>query len=336
MDQEIEAIEVNGNKKKLGLIILLIAVLIVVGAAAYFLWPKDAKETVANEDDSTIGTTEIAKTWQEGGVAIAGKYADSEIVDPGNGQYRMYYSEEPEVNDFQARVFSAVSSDGINWTDEGEIKRKSTFADVIKLPDGRWRMYFQNSGVVKSAVSIDGLKFTDEAGARIDKDETGFTLENVGATSTIQLSDGTYLMIYRGTINQPYQGTMKVPNNNTQIYFYAISNDGLTFEKKGLAIDSRNDELYNFADGGEFVSWTNEATGETEIRAYFWSYNGIYHSKYENGTFSTPEFVWTNNNDKSVVFVANPASDPTFIKISDNWFMYFGQHEKGIYYAEYK
>lgn len=52
----------------------------------------------------------------------------------------------------------------------------ATFPDVIKLADGRFRMYFQNAGVIKSAISTDGLTWQDEAGTRIDKTENGFNL----------------------------------------------------------------------------------------------------------------------------------------------------------------
>jgi hypothetical protein len=32
-------------------------------------------------------------------------------------------------------------------------------------------------------------------------------------------------------------------------------------------------------------------------------------------------------------FPENPPGDPTLIEINDKWFMYYGQHTKGIYYA---
>ncbi|MBI2627438.1 hypothetical protein HYW72_00750, partial [Candidatus Nomurabacteria bacterium] len=92
--------------------------------------------------------------WQLGGIAIAGKYADAEIVELGSGNYRMYYSIEPEVPGNKLEVFSATSTDGINWKkEEGVRKEFATFPDVVKLPDGRFRMYFQNAGVIKSAIS---------------------------------------------------------------------------------------------------------------------------------------------------------------------------------------
>lgn len=274
--------------------------------------------------------------WRLGGIAIAGNYADAEIVEFVNGSYRMYYSIEPEVPGNKLEIFSSTSTDGINWKkEEGARKEFATFPDVVKLPDGRFRMYFQNAGVIKSAISTDGLTWTDEPGTRIDKTESGFDLENVGAQGTVRLDDGTYIMVYRGTLNEPYQTTEKIPNKDVHIYFWATSRDGLTFEKKGLAIDSRNDVLLGAADGAEWVRW-DQTTGQAELRVYFWSYAGVYHVVYQDGTFSEPVFDFTNNEDKMAKFSPNPPADPTLAKINGKWFMYYGQHTKGIYYATFE
>ena len=274
-------------------------------------------------------------TWKLGEVAIAGTYADAEIVELGNDNYRMYYSIEPEVPGNKLEVFSATSTDGINWNKEEGIRKEfATFPDIVKLPDGRFRMYFQNAGVIKSATSHDGLIWIDDPGIRIDKIELGFKLEDVGAQGTILLEDGTYIMAYRGTVNEPYRTAEKIPNKDTHIYFWATSKDGLAFEKKGLAIDSRNDVLLGAADGAEWVRW-DHATGKIELRVYFWSYAGIYHVTYQDGTFSEPVFDFTNNQDKMAKFPPNPPADPTLAKINGKWFMYYGQHTKGIYYATF-
>lgn len=274
----------------------------------------------------------VQQFWQTGGVAIAGTYADAEVVELGDGSYRMYYSVEPEVPGNKLEVFSATSTDGISWNKEQGVRKEfAVFPDVVKLPDGRFRMYFQNAGVIKSATSYDGLSWVDEPGIRIDTAEPGFSLENVGAQGTIRLEDGTYVMVYRGTINEPYQTTEKIPNRDTHVYFWAASKDGLAFEKKGLAIDSRNSILLGAADGVEWVKWDGG-----ELRVYFWSYAGVYHVAYQNGAFSEPVFDFTNNEDKMAKFSPNPPSDPTFAKINGTWRMYYGQHTKGIYYATLK
>ena len=256
-----------GPKRKLFLIVAGALFLIVLAIVAFLLLGKNLNKPQTSFPQNK-NSAQTESKWQERGVVVAGQYADAEVVDLGNGQFRMYYSIEPEVPGNNLEVYSAVSKDGINWTKEaGTRKRLATFPDVVKLPSGQWRMYFQNGGVIKSALSTDGLKWADEAGTRIDKGQPGFDLDNVGAQSTIRLDDSTYIMVYRGTINESYATKEKLPNQDMHIYFWATSKDGLTFEKKGLAIDSRNETLLGAADGAEWVRWdTSTSSGRLHPR----------------------------------------------------------------------
>lgn len=282
-----------------------------------------------NDTDEDIEKPPVEQEiWNNGKSAISGKYADADIVDLGNGKYRMYYSEEPEVQGFEGRVYSATSTDGINWKSEAGTRMTwATFPSVIKLADGKYRMYFQRQQTIKSAISLDGLTWEEETGIRIDSSNNeGLELENVAAPTVIS-TDSSYLMVYRGTINQRY--STKVPNSNTQLLFWATSDDGLSFEKKGIALDSRNSGFEGLLDGPELVKWDNSRT-----HLYFWSYNGISHVIFENNSFSqTPEFDYTTASNSMAPFPENPPCDPTFMKINDSWFMYYGQHTEGIDYA---
>ena len=308
-------------------VLLIIAIIIILGGIGYFLYTNYFKSPTGGSP-STAQSTVLQAQWQEGGVAIAGKYADADLVDLGAGKWRMYYSVEPEVPGNKLELYSSTSNDGITWTqEEGVRKEFATFPSVIKLADGKYRLYFQNAGVIKSALSDDGLTWTDEPGTRIEAAEEGLSdIENVGAHSVIELSDGTFLMVYRVMVKERY--SQDVPNDSTQILYYAISKDGLTWEKRGLAADSRNETFQGLIDGAELVKW------QVEIRLYFWSYKGIYHLVFENDIFSQePDFDFTNNKDPNLKFAPNPPGDPTLGKIQEKWFMYYGQHEKGIYYA---
>lgn len=316
---------------KWGWILIILIVILLCGGLFYVLRTSKKSE---ERTPSNQGKTTSDQKWVEKGVAIAGQYADADAVAIGGGKYRLYYSAEPEASK-NLEVYSATSTDGKTWTqEEGVRKTMAVFPDVLKLKDNQYRMYYQNAGEIKSAISSDGLTFQDEAGTRINKIETGLSnIESVGAQSTTQLEDGSYIMVYRVTISEPYQTTEKIPNTTTQFYYWATSQDGLTFEKKGLAIDSRNDTLYGLADGADWVNWD-----DGNLRLYFWSYRGVYHSVLENAStanhkFSEPVFDFTNNQDTNVKFAPNPPSDPTLINIGGKWFMYYGQHTKGIYYA---
>jgi len=282
--------------------------------------PEDCKKSV--EESS------VESQWEEGGIAVSGKYADADVVDLGES-YRMYFSAEPEVQNFEGQVYSAVSTDGKKWTlEDGERRKFSTFPDVLKLPDGRWRMYFQNAGEIKSAISQDGLTWTEESGTRIKAEPfEGQAIENVAAPTTFLLEDGTHLMVYRITINKKYDYPDMLPNSNTQLFLWATSEDGLNFEKKGIAVDSRKEPLLGLADGPDLVDF------DGETRLYFWSYKGVYHIVYEDGFSEEPVFDYTTSNNPLNKFPENPPGDPTLIKTDNTWFMYYGSHTKGIYYA---
>lgn len=308
-------------------------IVITFGVVGYLIYINISAKNQPRSTNSINAqpTTNQSQKWLGESAAISGKYADADVLKVEDEKYRLYYSEEPENLDFSGKVYSSISSDGINWIQEAGVRKEmAIFPDVIKLPDNNYRMYFQNAGMIKSTISSDGLVWRDEQGVRVDGKETGFELESVGAPSTIILSDNTYLMVYRGTINQPY-GTEKLPNQNTQLFFYATSSDGLNFTKKGIAVDSRNSTLNGLTDGSDLVNW------DGEMKLYFWTYTGIYHVAYLNGQFSQePIFDYTNNTNIKNKFSQNPPADPTLIKISNTWFMYYGQHTKGIYYTVYQ
>lgn len=267
--------------------------------------------------------------WTATGTAVEGKFADADVVDLGDGTFRMYYATQPEVAGNQFEVYSATSSDGKIWTPEsGQRKTMATFPEVVKLADGTFRMYFQSAGVIKSASSKEGLKWQDEAGTRIDmSNDEGLTFDNVAAPTVLLQSDGTFLMVYRGTVNEQYAGEM-TPNKNTQLLLWATSSDGLSWTQKGLAIDTRVEPLYGLADGPELFV---DDDGSTKLS--FWTYTGVYWSPVSNGTFGEPSKVFALAESTSMnKFPAETPGDPVYAKIADTWYMYYGRPD-GIQYA---
>ncbi|MBS3131892.1 hypothetical protein J4212_05655 [Candidatus Woesearchaeota archaeon] len=265
--------------------------------------------------------------WVYGGPAIGGNYADSDFVYLGNGKYRMYYAIEPEVPGNKLEVYSSTSSDGINWEKEEGTRRTFTvFPDVIKLPDGTWRMYFQNTGVIKSAKSSDGLKWADEAGTRIGtKNDLGLNFENVAGPTTIY-GGNRYIMAYSGAMPGKYKDA---PNSRMAVLLWATSTDGLNFEPQGMALDTRNDRFYGFADTPDLIRWDDGT-----IKMFFWGYFGVYKSEFTGSGFTEPEMVYEAKDDDPMHrFPSSPPGDPTLGKVGDKWLMYYGQHTKGIFYA---
>lgn len=322
--------------KTLLYVVLGIVIVALLGGGAFMVInnakPKtipSTTSTITKNSATTAATPATTKDgWKEVGPAFAGTYADTSIVALADGTYRMYTGVQPEVAGNKLEVFSATSKDGITWTKEaGNRKTMATFPEVLKLDDGTYRMYFQNAGVIKSATSKDGLTFTDEAGTRIDiTNDAGITLDNVAAPAVLKLNDGSYIMVYRGSINSAYTAET-VPNKTMGVLMWATSTDGKTWTKKGLAVDTRTStELKGWADGPALVDF------DGEIRLYFSTYAGIYSSVFSNNSFSTPKFSWTLT-QKSNTVIGIPPGDPALLKVDSTWYMYFGRHPEGIYYA---
>lgn len=321
----------ESNKRSIWVWVIVVVAIIVSVIGGWFIWLKKS-QPISKSSSDAVSEGNIG-SWRELGSIISGNYADADIVELDDGRFRIYYSVEPEVPGNKFELYSAVSTNGEQWqTEEGIRKTMVSFPDVVKLDDGRFRLYFQNGGEIKSAISNEGLIFTDEPGIRVGKFESGFNLENVGAQSTIKMSNGSYLMVYRGMINQSYNAGEMLPNKNTQLFFYAVSDDGLTFEKRGLALDSRNQALLGLADGAEWVKWSND-----QLRLYFWSYTGVYYITYKDNQFSNePILDFTVKDNSGGRFPQNPACDPTLAKINGRWFLYYGIHTKGIHAAKYE
>jgi len=298
---------------------VLILVLVLAATAVFIFYPKQ----------KSAPATQSGSKWEETGVAISGKFADADIVEVEDDKFRMYYSAEPETPDFNGQVYSSVSKDGISWEKESGTRITSaTFPSVIKLPDGKYRMYFQKDQVIKSALSEDGLSWKTEDGTRVDtSNPAGLVFARVLAPTVMKVGN-EYLIVYAGAIDKPYSEE-KVPNQETHLFMWAKSSDGLTFEKMGIALDSRNTTFKGWVDGPELVVWNDGTT-----KLFFWGYFGVFESVFEKESFSEPKFVFYGPNfDEKMLFPSDPPGDPTLAKINGTWNMYYGYHQKGIYRA---
>jgi len=319
------------NEKGFAHLVAVITVILIasLGFVGYRVWVTENKKDKVPATSSVVSEKE--PSWVEGGLVIPGTYADADVLKISDTQWRMYYSIQPEVSGNNFEVYSSTSTDGKTWTQEaGTRKTMATFPDVVKLSDGRYRMYFQSAGLIKSAISTDGLKFTDESGTRIDKTNSeNLTFDNVAAPSVLLQPDGTYVMVYRGTINTRYAAN--TPNPTTQVLMWATSTDGLTFTKKGLAVDSRNETLNGQLDGPDLVAWDGG-----KYKLFATSYTGVYEFSFDGTTFGEPVLVLAGEAKKdSMGFTGAPPGDPTTAKIGSTWFMYYGgpRDENGIHHA---
>jgi len=303
-------------------VFVILLVFLILAGFFVFLGASKKKKTASTSTKTEVGV----EKWEEEGLRIGGNYCDAEIVRLDDGRLRIYYALEPEVPGFAGQIYSAVSEDGLNFKEEGEVMQGATFPSVIKLPDGRWRMYYQKAGAIRSSISEDGLRWTEEKGARIEKGEKGsYDDNNVASPTVIQLKNGQYKMIYRGSVKGKYDPYSQ--QDEITRLLSATSSDGLVWQKEpGIAVDSMNEEFHGQVDGPELVYWDDGS-----LKLYFQSFSGVYVSEIsEDGRVSSPKMVLKARGPE------HAPSDVTILKIGEKWRMYFGIHTKGIYSAVLK
>lgn len=324
---------IKNDERGIGLlfeILLVVIVLGMIGAVGYKVInsKKDDKPTAETSE------TKLDPVWTYGGAAVEGEFADADIVQTSDKAWRLYYAIQPEVVGNNFEVYSATSSDGKTWVQEAGIRKTmATFPKVIKLADGRYRMYYQSAAVIKSAISTDGLSFTDEPGTRIDKtNSVGLTFDNVAAPTIVEDKDGRFVMVYRGTINERY--AENTPNSTTQLLMWATSTDGLNFTKQGIAVDSRDSTLNGQLDGPDIVLWDDD-----DYRVFATTYTGVYEFTFDGTAFTNSKVAFAGDAKKTDMgFDGAPPGDPSVAKINGTWFMYYGTFGQtdGIAYATLK
>jgi len=200
------------------------------------------------EQIGLITSNDNAQTWSEKQFITIDGVGDKVPVDPApllldDGRIRLYYfdinegrfSTDPET---QNKIYSAISSDGISFVQEGICySEKGVYDPDVILVGDIYRMYVGNldENKVISATSTDGLTFTKEGTAysggvvpdvffkddtyylytvgidiSTSSDGTSFTkTENrfeseinmlTADPSVIELNDGSYIMFYKTKI----------------------------------------------------------------------------------------------------------------------------------------
>jgi len=117
--------------------------------------------------------------------------------------------------------------------DPGVRLEDATVPNILRLDDGRFRLYYGGPGGILSAISQDGLTFTKEAGVRVSSGSAGSAEMIVSDPTLVKLKDGRVRMYYKGATSG---GS---PGQAVHSIFSAISTDGLRFEKEGIRIDSQ-------------------------------------------------------------------------------------------------
>ncbi len=243
------------------------------------------------------------------------------------GGYRMYYTESGPGMDYRASpasIRSAFSEDGDAWEREEGVRLaphesgpglRVVCPDVIPLPDGGWRMYFEGQphigpSSIMSAYSTDGLKWEHEPGIRFGDGDAHY-----GSPRCLYVeSDGQmrYRLYCHRAVGQPGVG---VRSDKTIIS--AISNDGLTFEREpGVRISQTNEYETATVYAPEVLR-----LGDGTYRMYYagWSAEPL-HGRILSAT-SPDGLTWTKDPEPSVTFGGRwdtqKCSEPCVMRLPD-------------------
>ena len=85
------------------------------------------------------------------------------------------------------------------WTADSGIRLEdATVPNILRLEDGRFRLYYGGPGGILSAISRDALNFTKEAGVRVSAGSAGSAEMIVSDPTLVKLKDGRVRMYYKG------------------------------------------------------------------------------------------------------------------------------------------
>ena len=193
-------------------------------------WVKDPEIAVNSEDPD-----DEARTITPNVVRLSG------------GGYRMYYTGvgpgRPPLIASES-FLSAFSEHGDVWRKEPESRLEITDVDdsqrilcpeVIPLPDGRFRMYWENKSVagpsvILSAISADGMTWKQEPGIRFGDDKAEYGAPRCLYVKPAPSDGGRSGWQYRLYFHQYFYESE--PGSRKNI-ISAISDDGLHFEREG-------------------------------------------------------------------------------------------------------
>jgi hypothetical protein len=234
----------------------------------------------------------------------------------------------------------------VSWTSEGvritaaDAGQTSTqvFADatVIRLTDGRWRMYMFANSAYRSAISSDGLSFAMEPGFRmregngqsrawrLDDGRIRLYFSSNGIGSAVSSDDGTTFVEESGTrlsvgaagmsaLTGP--GIIRMPSGLYRMYFSDLPIPGEGVKPHMIKSATSSDLLTWTMDGGVRVGTGATLTGNAEHPCAFVNSDGsvtmfyfrntdlkLYQSTSTDGlTFGSEQLTGLDLNDPDIV-----------------------------------
>lgn len=134
---------------------------------------------------SAISSDGVNFTEEDGNrLEMTKLWTDPDVVKIGS-KWFMYLSEG-------SKNIIAISDDGITFTTEGKVVRTDgAISKTIPTDDGKYRQFYCKNGI-SSAVTADGLNFTNEIVSLESEDN-----EILCDPTPVKISEGNWLMIYK-------------------------------------------------------------------------------------------------------------------------------------------
>jgi len=218
--------------------IMMLGLILVISGCPYDDEEDDDEDVVCSGEPSECFNP--LDGWSFEGKVIDEPYLfDVTVVKLDDGRYRLYGNSSNNPGPGQRGFDSFISDDGLNFQkEEGyRLTGPGVFMPfVIKLPDGKYRLYFTDQEVaigkegaraIMSAISNDGLDFIIEEGDRLTYTENDYEASGIRGAKILQLSKGSYRMYYHG-----------IDESNHWRVLSAVSGDGLEWTREeGVRID---------------------------------------------------------------------------------------------------
>jgi hypothetical protein len=197
---------------------------------------------VAKRDENGLTTFDCIRIDGK----VNGNAVDPDIIRLDDGRYRIVYfqgwfvgSERPKAGEMHP-IYSAISTDGINFTEEGKLFEHENIYDpsVTQLADGSWLMSLNNGDRTLLTSSADGRSF-QETGLEFDRGISELHAFDGGSTVRLYITGIEGLVIYKSTdagLTWEKEGTAQVggadpslvaePDGTYTLYVKAFSQEG--------------------------------------------------------------------------------------------------------------